>query len=70
MPDRTRTGSQLIQALVDWERAGAVWRLVDLTPSGATVALLRCDAGEEVDRISSADPVWLEYLDARPSSEQ
>jgi hypothetical protein len=70
MTHADRTGSELIRALSDWERAGAVWRLIDLKPAQATVALLRCDAGEEVDRISSGDPVWLEYLRRRPSSEQ
>jgi hypothetical protein len=70
MADRPRTGAELIGSLQDWERSGAVWRLVDLRPSQATVALLRCDAGEEVDRITSDDATWLEYLRLRPSSEQ
>ena len=68
MPESS--GSDLIRALHDWERSGAVWRLVDIRPTEATVALLRCDAGEEVDRISSGDPLWLNYLRSRSSSEQ
>ena len=55
--------------LADWERAGAAWRVVSMTSSKATVALLRCDAGEEVDRVSSQDPAWLAYLSEHPSSE-
>ena len=70
MADRPRTGEELIGSLHDWERSGAVWRLVDIRTSEATVALLRCDAGEEVDRITSGDPQWLEYLRTRSSSEQ
>jgi hypothetical protein len=69
MRDLERPGSDLIRALDDWARSGAVWRVVARRPSGATVALLRCDAGEEVDRITSSDPTWLAYLDEHPSSE-
>ena len=35
-----------------------------------TVALLRCDGGEEVDRFTSADPRLLDFIGERRSSEE
>ena len=34
-----------------------------------TVALLRCDGGEEMGRLSGGDAAWLALLDGRESSE-
>jgi len=47
-----------------------VWRVVDRRRASVTVALYRCDGGEEVDRISSTDPRLVRYLAARSSSEE
>ena len=49
-------------------RFGA-WRVLHRHPTTVTVALLRCDAGEEVDRISSGHRAWLTYLADRDSNE-
>jgi hypothetical protein len=35
-----------------------------------TVALLRCDAGEEVERLTSGDPAWLAYLAGRDGTDE
>jgi hypothetical protein len=64
-----RPGDELIQALLRWQQSGAVWRVLQHQPTLATVALLRCDAGEEVERLTSDDPVWLEYLHGRDGSD-
>jgi hypothetical protein len=69
VPEETRSGDELIQALLRWHESGAVWRVLQQQPRLATVALLRCDAGEEVDRLTSDDPVWLEYLRGRQCSD-
>ena len=58
-----------VAALERWEALGAVWRVLNRTPSGVTVALCRCDGGEEVERFTSADPALLAYLGDRSSSE-
>ncbi|WNG89282.1 hypothetical protein C6A87_008970 [Mycobacterium sp. ITM-2016-00317] len=58
-----------VAELQRWEDAGAVWRVIDRGSSGATVALLRCDGGEEAARFSSADPRLLAFLGDRVSSE-
>jgi hypothetical protein len=70
MTDDATTGSELVATLNRWHDSGAVWRVVERTPSRVTVALLRCDGGEEVQRLSSANPVWLTFLDGRTSSEE
>ena len=68
--DDDSTGAALVHALVRWHAAGGVWRVVDRKPDEVTVALLRCDGGEEVERLRSADPAWLAYLDGRSASEE
>jgi hypothetical protein len=45
-----------VAELTRWENSGAVWEIVADTPRGVTIALLRCDGGEEVDRFTSDDP--------------
>lgn len=59
----------LVSMLEDWEAAGAHWLVVARTTRDVTIALVRCDGGEEVDRVSSTDPDVLSYLDGRASSE-
>jgi hypothetical protein len=45
-----------------WEDAGATWQVVARNRHGVTVALLRCDGGEEVDRFTSDDPALLAFV--------
>ena len=52
-----------VAELVRWEDAGATWQVVARTRHGVTIALLRCDGGEEVDRFTSDDPRLLAYVD-------
>lgn len=63
-------GTKPVERLQRWEEAGAVWRVVSRCPDSVTVALLRCDAGEEVERLHSQDPDVIAYLAGRGSSEQ
>ena len=51
-----------VAELTRWVDAGATWRVVAQTRSGVTIALLRCDGGEEVDRFTSTDPRVLAYV--------
>ena len=62
-------GAERVAALQRWEASGAVWRVVATGPSRVTVALCRCDGGEEMERFSSGDPAVLAYLAGRLSSE-
>lgn len=69
MDDEDRTGEEPLAALRRWQESGAAWRVVTWDPTRATVALLRCDAGEEVDRLTSTDTAWVAYLEGREGSE-
>ncbi|GAY15592.1 hypothetical protein [Mycobacterium sp. shizuoka-1] len=57
-----------VAQLKRWEDAGAHWAVLDRHAHSVTVALYRCDGGEEVDRFSSADPALLAYVRERDTS--
>jgi hypothetical protein len=52
-----------------WHDAGGTWRVVAREPRAITVALCRCDAGEEVDRFRTDSPDLIAYVGDRASSE-
>lgn len=54
-----------VAELLRWEDAGAHWQVVSQTATGVTVALLRCDGGEEMERFTSDDPELLEFVRSR-----
>ena len=58
-----------LEVLRRWESGGAAWRVLARTPGRLDVALLTCDAGEQVGRLVSADPELLTYVGERTSSE-
>ena len=53
-----------------WENAGGVWRVLGQDHRAVTVALYRCDGGEEADRFVSTDPQVAHFLAGRMSSEE
>ncbi|HEY7053949.1 MAG TPA: hypothetical protein VH496_17725 [Mycobacterium sp.] len=59
-----------VAILQRWADSGAVWRVIHRGRNDVTVGLYRCDGGEEVDRVTSADPRLLAFLAIRDSSEQ
>jgi hypothetical protein len=68
-PARVTAPDDPVAVLQRWADAGAVWRVVNRRRGSVTVALYRCDGGEEVDRISSTDPNLLRFLVDRTSSQ-
>jgi hypothetical protein len=56
-----------VAELVRWEEAGATWQVIGRTAHGVTIAMLRCDGGEEVDRFTSDDPALLQFIRQRPA---
>jgi hypothetical protein len=60
--DAASAPSPALERLRRWEAAGGEWRLVTIGPTAATVQLDRCDLGETVDLISSADADFLRHL--------
>lgn len=63
----TRSGDAVAR-LQRWEDAGGVWQVLTRGQDRMSVALLRCDGGEEADRFSSQDPALLEFVGERTSS--
>lgn len=59
-----------VEELRRWQDSGAVWRVDSRTPDAVTIAMLRCDGGEEVERFSSDDPELLAFIGNRRSSEE
>ena len=54
--DDDEVGDDPVVVLQRWEDAGAHWAVIARRAGSITVGLYRCDGGEEVDRITSADP--------------
>lgn len=57
-----------IAELQRWQHSGAIWEVVARRADSVTVALLRCDGGEEVERFTSDDPGLLAFIGDRSSS--
>ncbi len=58
-----------VDVLERWEAAGSRWRVVGRSTAGVTIALLTCDGGEEVSRLTSGDPDLLAFVGGRTSSD-
>lgn len=56
-----------VAELARWQDAGAVWEVISRKGHAVTVALLRCDGGEEVDRFTADDPALLAFIGERLS---
>jgi hypothetical protein len=57
--------SEALARLRRWEESGATWRVLVRTPDSVEIALLTCDAGEEVDRMRTGDRAVLDHVDAQ-----
>jgi hypothetical protein len=55
--------------LVRWEDAGGAWRVEERNENGVTLALLRCDGGELLERLVTADADVLALIGSRLGSE-
>ncbi len=59
-----------VAELQRWQDSGAVWQVISRKGGRVTVALLRCDGGEEVDRFTSDNPQLLSFIGDRMTSEE
>lgn len=57
--------AELARLLQRWQDFGGTWTVIARTEHGATVALRRCDGGDEQDRFTCADPGFLVWLENR-----
>ena len=58
-----------VDRLRRWEVSGGTWRVVARRADTVTIALCRCDGGEEVDRFSTSDPAVTGHVGDRETSE-
>ncbi len=57
-----------VAILERWADSGGLWRVLTRRADSVTVGLFRCDGGEQLDEIRSAEPDFLEFLAGRDSS--
>jgi hypothetical protein len=70
-PDaRPSTSDSAVRVLRRWEDSGAVWRVISRSPRRIEISLLTCDAGEEMDRLTSSDPELLDYVGIRDGNDE
>jgi hypothetical protein len=58
-----------LDRLLRWEEAGGTWQVLARRRGSVTVAMCRCDGGEEVDRFVSDDADLLAHLGDRERSD-
>jgi hypothetical protein len=58
-----------VAQLQRWQDSGGRWRVLARRADSMVIALLTCDTGEEVGRLSGTGPELLAYLGGRDDSE-
>jgi hypothetical protein len=64
-----RAEDSVVGVLRRWEDSGGVWRVVSRSATRLDLALLTCDAAEEMERVTSTDPAVLAFVGARGGSD-
>ncbi|MGO4443217.1 hypothetical protein AB4Z42_07645 [Mycobacterium sp. 2YAF39] len=59
-----------VAELKRWQDSGAVWEVISRRGGILTVALLRCDGGEEMDRFTSDDVKLRDFIGDRRNSRE
>ncbi len=60
--------SSTVRVLRRWEESGGSWRVISRSAGRMEISLLTCDAGSEMDRLTSGDPELLDYVGTRDGS--
>lgn len=58
-----------LDKLVRWEDAGGTWRVLSRRSDSLTIALCRCDGGEEVERFTTSSSNVAQRVGERETSE-
>ncbi|MBB3044820.1 hypothetical protein KM427_11790 [Nocardioides sp. LMS-CY] len=61
-------GSDDLARLLRWENAGGAWRVLHRTDDEIAVALLTCDGGTEMERLTSGSADVREHVGDRDVS--
>jgi hypothetical protein len=61
-------GIDAVSLLRRWEDFGGTWRVLSSDHAEFIVSLCRCDGGEEIERLRSADPALAVYVGGREAS--
>lgn len=69
MTDADSAPDTALEQLRRWEESGGVWRVLPVPGPALEVALLTCDAGEEMARLRSDDPRLRAYVGGRSGSD-
>ena len=72
-PTSSQRETQDLRDVIErWETFGGTWRIVEDGSAGAgravTVALCRCDGGEDVERVASTDATARRWLQTRAAT--
>jgi hypothetical protein len=59
-----------VAELKRWQDSGAVWEVISRHADTLTIALMRCDGGEEMDRFTSDDAQLRDFIGDRQSREE
>lgn len=57
--------ADVVAVLERWQQFGGTWRVTSCAAGQVTISLCRCDGGEEQERITTADPSVMAWLDGR-----
>ena len=68
-PDHWLPPTTAVDRLLRWEHAGGTWQVIRRSEHEVTIALCRCDGGEEADRFTSSDADLMTHVARRESSE-
>jgi hypothetical protein len=60
--------SDPVDVIQRWEDFGGTWKVLSHDRASVVISLCRCDGGEEVQRLSSADPALITWLIGRTSN--
>jgi hypothetical protein len=69
MPAEDAVPSSALTALLRWEASGGTWAVLRRSESALELSLRTCTAGEEVERLSSADADVVDHVGDRDRSD-
>ena len=69
MPDHDASPSSALAAVLRWEERGGTWAVLRRSVDALEISLRTCTAGEEVERLTSADADLAAHVGGRDRSD-